>query len=85
MALKPRINTPQEHILVGMAFFLVGLFAHMVGDGRIIGAFCASLNHDQSALAPIQSIAGGILIPVSCASIYFNVRGLVMLRSKRLA
>jgi len=82
MVLRRRINTPKEYIQVGMAFFLIGLCVSMVADGRIIGAFLANLIPDESILDTIQGIATGISIPISCASIYFNVRGLSMMRSK---
>lgn len=82
MALKRRVYTPQEFIQVGMFFLLVAVFANMVGDGRLIGAWFATMFRDQSILAKIQSVATGISILVSCASIFFIVRGLVMLRSK---
>ena len=82
MILKRRIHTPQEYIQVGMAFFLIGIVANMVADGRLIGAYFTSLIHDQAVLPTIQGIATGISIPASCASIFFNVRGLVKLRSK---
>jgi len=82
MDLKRRISTPQKYIQVGMAFFMVGIVAYMVGDGRLIGAWLASFVHDQSVLATIRGIAIGFSIAVSCASIFFNVRGLVMMRSK---
>lgn len=82
MALKRIINTPQEHLQVGMALFFIAIFVNLIGDERIIAAFFASLIPDQSLLATIRGIATGISIPVSCASIFFNVRGLMMMRSK---
>jgi len=82
MALKQRINTPQEYLQAGMALFIIAIFVNLIGDGRIGAAFFASLIPDQSLLATIQGIATGFSIPVSCASIFFNVRGLMMMRSK---
>lgn len=83
MVLKRKTYTPQEYIQVGIAFFLMGLFVSMVADGRLIGTFFASLIPDQSIKDAIQGAAAGFSIPISCISIYFNVRGLAMLRSKR--
>ena len=79
---KSRNYTPQEYIQIGMAFFLIGLFVSMVGDGRLIGAFFTSLIPDQSVKDAIQGAAAGFSIPISCVSIYFNLRGLFMLRSR---
>jgi len=83
MVLKRKTYTPQEYIQVGMAFFLMGIFFSTVGAGRLIGSFFASLIPDQSIKDAIQGAAAGFSIPISCISIYFNVRGLAMLRSKR--
>jgi hypothetical protein len=83
MVLKRKTYTPQEYIQVGMAFFLMGLFVSTVADGRLIGTFFASLIPNQSIKDAIQGAAAGFSIPISCVSIYFNVRGLAMLRSKR--
>jgi hypothetical protein len=83
MVLKRKTYTPQEYIQVGMAFFLMGLFVSTVADGRLIGTFFASLIPNQSIKDAIQGAAAGFSIPISCISIYFNVRGLAMLRSKR--
>ena len=82
MVLKRKISTPQQYILVGMAFFLLAIFVSMVADTRLIGAFFASLINEKSMLDTIQGIAAGISIPFSCASIFFNIRGLCMLRSR---
>ena len=82
MILKRKIYTPQEYIQIGMAFFLIGIFVSMVADGRLIGAFIANLIPDKSLLDSIQRIAAGFSIPIFCASIFFNVRGLVMYRSR---
>jgi len=85
VVLKRKTYTPQEYIQVGMAFFLMGIFVSTVADGRLIGAFFASLIPDQSIKDAVQGAAAGFSIPISCISIYFNVRGLAMLRSKRWA
>jgi hypothetical protein len=82
MILKRKIQSPREYIGVGMAFFLIAMLLNMVADGRLIGAFFTSMIHDKSLLDTIQSIAAGFSIPISCASIFFNVRGLIMLRSR---
>jgi len=84
MVLKRKIYTPQEYIQVGMAFFLVGIFVNMLADGRFIGVLLASFIPDQSILDSIQGVADGFSIPIFCASIFFNVRGLVMYRLKKL-
>jgi hypothetical protein len=62
-----------------MAFFLVGMFANMVADGRLFGAFFAGLIHDRSLMDAIQGVAAGFSIPIFCISIFFNLRGLSML------
>jgi len=85
VVLKRKTYTPQEYIQVGMAFFLMGIFVSTVADGRLMGAFFASLIPDQSIKDAVQGAAAGFSIPISCISIYFNVRGLAMLRSKRWA
>jgi hypothetical protein len=82
MALKKRISTPQEYIQVGMAFFLIGVFASMVAHGRLIGASIISLIPDKSLLASIQGTVAGFSIPIFCASILFNLRGLMMIRTR---
>lgn len=83
MVLKNRKYTPQEMIQIGMGFFLLGIFLNMIADGRIIGAFFANLITDKTLLATIQGVAAGISIPILCASIYFNVRGLILLRARK--
>jgi hypothetical protein len=82
MTLKKRISTPQEYIQVGMAFFLIGIFASMVADGRLIGAFIISLIPDQPLLASIQGAVAGFSLPIFSASIFFNLRGLTMMRKR---
>ncbi len=80
MVLKRRKYTPQEYLQVGMAFFLTGLFASRVIDDRLIGVLFADLIHDKSTLEAIQGAAAGFSIPLFCVSIFFNVRGLYLLR-----
>jgi hypothetical protein len=82
MALKKRISTPQEYIQIGMTLFLIGIFASMVADGRLIGAFIISLIPDKSLLASIQGAVAGFSVPIFCASIIFNIRGLTMIRTR---
>ncbi len=82
MVLKRKTYTPQEYIQIGMAFFLMGVCVSMVADGRMIGAFFASLIPNISILDRIQGIAAGFSILILSASIYFNVRGLYLLRSR---
>ena len=82
MVLKRKIYTSKEYIQIGMAFFLIAIASNMVGDGKIIGAYFARLIQDQFILATIQGIATGISIPLSCASIFFNMSGLIMMRSR---
>ena len=83
MILKGRKYTPQDMIQIGMAFFLLGVFVNMVGDGRMIGALIGNLISDKSTLDTIQSVAAGFSIPIFCASIYFNLRGLIVIRSRK--
>jgi len=82
MTLKKRISTPQEYIRAGMAFFLIGIFASMLADGRFIGAFIISLIPDKSLLASIQGAVAGFSLPIFSASIFFNLRGLTMIRTR---
>jgi hypothetical protein len=82
MALKKRISTPQEYIQTGMAFFLIGIFASMVADGKLIGVFIISLIPEKSLLASIQGALAGFSFPIFCASIFFNLRGLTMMRTR---
>jgi hypothetical protein len=81
MAFKNKKFTPQEMIQVGMMFFLLGIFINMVADGRLMGAFVAKLITNSSVLNTIQGFAAGLSIPILGASIYFNIRGLIMSRS----
>lgn len=83
MVLKRKKYTPQEMIQIGMAFFLLGVFVNMIGDGRMTGAFFASLIPDKSLLDTIQGAAVGFSIPIFAASIFSNMRGLAMLRSHK--
>ena len=82
MVLKRKNYTPQKTIQIGIAFFLVGIFAHMVADGRMIGDFFAYLFPYKSLIDVLQGVSAGFSIPIFCISIYFNLRGLYMLRSK---
>jgi hypothetical protein len=80
MAIKQKKYNPQEMIQIGMLFFLLGVFVNMIGDERMIGAFFVKLILDSSLLGSIQGFAAGLSIPIFGASIYFNVRGLIMHR-----
>jgi hypothetical protein len=80
MVRKKRTYTSQEYIQIGMAFFLIGAFTNSVADGRLIGVYLVSLIPDQAMQALIQELATGCSIPILCASIFFNLRGLTMLR-----
>lgn len=82
MAFKHKKYTPQEMIQIGMMFFLLGVFVNMIADGRMIGRLLADVISDPSLLNTIQGVAAGLSIPVFGASIYFNVRGLIYLRSQ---
>lgn len=82
MSLKRKSYTPQEYIRIGMAFFLMGLFVNQVVDGRMIGYLLIKLLHDQSLMNGIQGFSAGLSIPISCISIYFNLRGLIDFRSR---
>lgn len=82
MILKRNIQNPQDYIAVGMAFFLLSFITSTVAEGRLIGAFITSWITNESLIDTIQGFADGFTIIMSCASIYFNVRGLYMLRSR---
>jgi hypothetical protein len=80
MVLKRKTQNPQAYIQAGIAFFLVGIFASTVADGRLIGAFFTNLIPSQALSHTIQVFAGGFAIPMFFASIFFMVRGLTMQR-----
>jgi Kef-type K+ transport system membrane component KefB len=82
MVLIRKITDSQGYLTAGSVFFLVGIFASMVGDGRLIGAFFAGLISDKSLLHTIQGFAGGISIPMFFASIYFYLRSISMRRPR---
>lgn len=82
MMLKRKIQNSQDYITAGMAFLLIGIFASMVADGRLVGAFFASLVPSASLMDTIQGFADGFSIPMFCASIFLNLRGLAMQRSR---
>ena len=82
MVLKRKLSSPQKYIQVGMAFFLMGLFASQMADGRLIGAFFIKMLPGELSMDAIQGMAAGFSIPILCASIFFNLRGLTMLRSQ---
>jgi hypothetical protein len=82
MVLKRRLQTPKEYIQTGMAFFLIGIFASQVADGRLVGAFFISLIHNEALVDTLQGASVGFSIPLLCFSIYFNLRGFGMIRSK---
>jgi hypothetical protein len=81
MKLKRKIYTPQEYIQVGMAFFLIGIFISQVADGRLIGGLLASLLPDNFSIEATQEFTAGLSIPIFIGSIFFNLRGLILLRS----
>jgi hypothetical protein len=83
MAFKHKKYTPQEMIQIGMMFFLLGVLVNMIADGRMIGAFVTKLITNSSLLHSIQGFSAGFSIPILGASIYFNIRGLTMLRSRK--
>lgn len=82
MVLKRKIKDPQGYILAGMSFFMIGIFASMIGEGRLIMAFISGLIPDEALLHTIQGIGSGFSIPMLFASIYFNLRGLALKRTK---
>jgi len=81
--IKKRIcGAPQDFIRIGMAFFLMSIFVSMLADSQIIGTYLTHAIPNNGIVAAIQGGAAGFSIPISCASIYFNIRGLFMLRSR---
>jgi hypothetical protein len=82
MLLKRKIQDPNEYIMVGMAFFLIGIFASMLADGRLIGAFFIQLIPDEALINTVQGFADGFALPMLFASIFFNLRGLALRRSQ---
>lgn len=84
MVLKLKNLTPQEYIQVGIAFFLLGMALSTLADGRLFGVFFTNLNPDGTIMHTVQEFARGFSLPISMASIYFNVRGLVLMRQDNL-
>jgi hypothetical protein len=82
MALKKKLSTPRDYIQVGMAFFLIGIMVSQVADGRLVGALLVNFLSRVVSIGPLQEFAAGLSIPLFCASIYFNVRGLYLVRSR---
>jgi len=82
MVLKRKISDPQGYLLAGMVFFLIGIFATQVADGRLIGAFFTRLIPDGSLKDTIQGFAAGISIPFFIASGYFHIRNIIVNRRK---
>lgn len=82
MILKRKIQNPQDYITAGMAFFLIGILASMVADGRLVGVLITSRIPNESLIETIQGFADGFSIPMICASIFFNLRGLALQRSR---
>jgi hypothetical protein len=61
--------------MTGRVFFLIGIFASMVSDGRLLGVLLTD-PFSGRALEFIQGFSGGFSIPILLASIYFSLRGL---------
>jgi hypothetical protein len=83
MARKQNDYSPQDYLRIGMAFFLLALLVSILSDGRMLGAVNISLFHDNAPMDFIQGFADGLLILLSGASIFFNLRGLYLLRCQR--
>jgi hypothetical protein len=82
MILRRNSYTAQEYTRVGRLFFLIGIFASQVADGRLIGAFFVNILPDKSSLELIQSVAAGSSTVIFCAAIFFHLHGLSILRSR---
>jgi hypothetical protein len=82
MILKRHSDDPQAYIAVGMGFFLAAMFTSMISDGRLLEAFLTGLLSGR-ILELVQGFCAGLSIPLSMASIYFNLRGLVLYRARR--
>jgi Kef-type K+ transport system membrane component KefB len=82
MLLKRKVQEPKDYITAGMAFFLIGIFASMFADGRLIGAFFSNMIPDESLMNSMQGFADGFSLPMFFASIFFNLRGLMLQRSR---
>jgi len=83
MAFKQKKYTPQDMIQIGMMFFLVGLFVNLMGDGRLIGRLLADVISDPEIVNFIRRAAAGLSIPFFGVSIYFNIHGLFLLRTRK--
>jgi hypothetical protein len=82
MLLKRKIQDPNDYLVAGMVFFLIGIFASMLADGRLIGALLIYLTPNESLIHTIQGFAHGFALPMFFASIFFSLRGLVLRRSR---
>lgn len=82
MELKRRLRNPKGSLRAGMVFLLVALFASMIADGRLLGAYFAQLIQDKAMLHTIQVFAGGFALPMFFAAIFFNLRSISMRRSQ---
>lgn len=82
MEFKRRLRNPQGSMQAGMVFLLVALFASMIADGRLVGAYLAGLIRDEAMLHTIQVFAGGFALPMFFATIFFNLRSISMRRSQ---
>jgi hypothetical protein len=80
MAHKQKKYSPQDYIHLGIAFFLLALFVSVFTDGRMLGIINTSLLHDKALVDFVHGFVDGLIIPFSCVSIFFNVRGLYLLR-----
>jgi hypothetical protein len=77
---KFKIHTAQEYMQAGMGLFMLGLFFTILSNGRLMGISFAPNIHQHSWLDFFQGVATGCSIPIFCASIYFNIRGLFLFR-----
>jgi hypothetical protein len=80
--IKRKNKTPQALYVAGMAFLLAGLFANMIADGRLVGEFFLRWITDSGVRESLQGFANGLAIPMLCASIYLNIRYLILLRNQ---
>jgi len=79
MVLIRRTQNPQAYITAGLVFFLIAIFFSMLADGRLVGRVLADQLSGR-VLETLQGFSDGFSLPMFMASIYFQLRGLMLQR-----
>lgn len=82
MVIKRKAHTPTAYITLGMVFFLISIIATQIADSRHLGALINEMVGDDSRMRIIQGFADGFALPMLFASIFFNLRGLILQKSQ---